>query len=100
MQYKKALGLYVENYLVAQLQALLKEGETIKALPDGDSLESQDVQGGQDIIVYVKSETGKSVPIYYIEVKSRWSTKDSVEDEQTAVGGFGQGTGALCLMCC
>lgn len=100
MQYKKALGLYVENYLVAQLQALLKEGETIKALPDGDSLESLDVQGGQDIIVYVKSETGKSVPIYYIEVKSRWSTRDSVEMSklQLEVSAREQKHYALCVV--
>lgn len=80
MQYKRDLGMYVERYLVEQLQHLLKEGDNFKAIAhDDDDIEDKDVQGGQDIIVYIKTRDGILVPIYFIEIKSRWSIKDSVE---------------------
>ena len=41
-------------------------------------MSDEDVQGGQDIIVYLERDD-KKIPLYYIEVKSRWSTKESVE---------------------
>jgi hypothetical protein len=79
MQYKRALGLYVETYLVEQLKHLLSENETIKALPSDEKVEGEDVQGGQDIIVYLKKGENQPEPVYYIEVKSRWSTRESVD---------------------
>lgn len=78
MQYKRELGLYVEDYLVEQLKNLLRDNDTFKAMPEDGNLEDKDVQGGQDIIVYLLSGDNQ-VPLYFIEVKSRWSTKDSVE---------------------
>ena len=78
MLYKRELGLYVERYLVKQLGVMLNENEEIKAASDGSTVSEQDVQGGQDIIVYLECED-KKIPLYYIEVKSRWSTKESVE---------------------
>lgn len=100
MKYKWDLGIYVERYLVEQLQHLLKDGETFKAIPDGDSIEDKDVQGGQDIIVYIKQGEDKLVPIYYIEVKSRWSTRDSVEMSklQLEVSAREQSRYALCVV--
>ena len=38
-----------------------------------ETVETSDIQGGQDIIIFLDSN-----PIYYIEVKSRWSTESSV----------------------
>lgn len=61
--YKKELGEYVEQYLLERLGEKLGE---IKVSID-------DEQGGQDLIV---SKDGK--PIYYIEVKSRWTNNVSV----------------------
>lgn len=78
MLYKRELGLYVEKYLVEQLGKMLNENEVIKAVSDGSNLTDQDVQGGQDIIVYLERDD-KKIPLYYVEVKSRWSTKESVE---------------------
>lgn len=78
MLYKRELGLYVEKYLVEQLGKMLKENEAIKAASDGSTLTDQDVQGGQDIIIYLERDD-KKIPLYYVEVKSRWSTRESVE---------------------
>ena len=63
-KYKKALGDYVEQYLLKQLDGELKNKVHVN---------TEDIQGGQDIIIY-KDER----PIYYIEVKSRWLNEQSV----------------------
>lgn len=99
MQYKRSLGLYVEDYLVKQLQAILHENETIKALLSEEKVYGEDVQGGQDIIIYLK-EGEKHVPIYYIEVKSRWSKRESVEMSKTQleVSAREQNRYALCVV--
>lgn len=62
---KKELGTYVEGYLRKELKEEL-EGNQLKADVD-------DKQDGQDIIIYVNE-----APVYYIEVKSRWISADSV----------------------
>lgn len=62
---KKELGNYVEDYLRKELNDILSDYK-IEAKVD-------DVQGGQDIIVSINNK-----PIYYIEVKSRWVSADSV----------------------
>lgn len=62
---KKELGNYVENYLRKELKDELA-GYELKADVD-------DVQGGQDIIISINDD-----PVYYIEVKSRWISADSV----------------------
>lgn len=62
---KKELGNYVEDYLRKELKEELA-GYELKADVD-------DVQDGQDIIISINDK-----PIYYIEVKSRWISADSV----------------------
>ena len=55
----------MEEYLRKELKEVL-EGNQLKADVD-------DKQGGQDIIIYINE-----APVYYIEVKSRWISADSV----------------------
>lgn len=62
---KKELGEYVEEYLRKELRDELA-GYELKVNIDN-------MQGGQDIIISINDK-----PIYYIEVKSRWITADSV----------------------
>lgn len=62
---KKELGEYVEYYLRKELEAEL-QGAKLK-------VEVEDEQGGQDIVVKINDD-----PVYYIEVKSRWISADSV----------------------
>jgi hypothetical protein len=63
-QYKKDLGEYVEGFLVEHLDKELRETVHV---------DTKDEQGGQDIIIYKNK-----VPIYFIEVKSRWANDRSV----------------------
>lgn len=63
-QYKKDLGEYVESFLVNHLDKELRETVHVDTI---------DEQGGQDIIIYKDK-----LPIYFIEVKSRWSNDKSV----------------------
>ena len=62
---KKELGEYVETYLRKELRDELT-GYELKVNIDN-------MQGGQDIVISINDK-----PIYYIEVKSRWITADSV----------------------
>lgn len=62
---KKELGEYVEEYLRKELRDELA-GYELKVNIDN-------MQGGQDIVISINDK-----PIYYIEVKSRWITADSV----------------------
>lgn len=62
---KKEIGNYVEEYLLKELKKELA-GHELKADVD-------DVQGGQDIIISINGS-----PVYFIEVKSRWISADSV----------------------
>lgn len=64
-QYKHKLGEYVEMYLFKELQDELK-GINLK-------VDVEDEQGGQDIII-----KDGDTPLYYIEVKSRWTSDRSV----------------------
>ncbi|MFR9669701.1 MAG: DUF3883 domain-containing protein [Rikenellaceae bacterium] len=64
-EFKKRLGLYVETFLLDQLQNILK-GEYL-------TVKVSDEQRGQDLIVRVDD-----TPIYYIEVKSRWESDRSI----------------------
>lgn len=100
MQYKRDLGLYVEEYLLEQLKTILHESETIKALPSDEKVEGEDVQGGQDIIVYLKKGDNESKAVYYIEVKSRWSTRESVEmsKKQLETSAIKKDNYALCVV--
>lgn len=64
--YKKTLGKYVEQELRNTLKDSLIECKI------------DDIQGGQDIVI---SKDGQ--PIYFIEVKSRWSTDQSIRMSST-----------------
>ena len=63
--FKKWLGLYVEDFLLLQLQDTL--------INHSLKIEVADIQGGQDFIIFLNDQ-----PIYYIEVKSRWHNDRSV----------------------
>jgi len=63
--FKKQLGLYVEDFLLLQLQDALTNHSL--------RVDVADIQGGQDLIVFLNDQ-----PIYYIEVKSRWHSDRSV----------------------
>ena len=72
-EYKKALGEYVEDFVLDQIQKQLNI-----SLSDNDiKVNLYDVQGGQDIIIYCNN-----MPAYYLEVKSRWNSGRSVEMSQ------------------
>ena len=64
-EFKKQLGLYVEDFLLLQLQEALSNNSL--------KIEVADIQGGQDLIVFLNAQ-----PIYYVEVKSRWHSDRSV----------------------
>ena len=59
------LGEYVETSLLEILKETLSDKEL--------HVKSENVQDGQDFIIYIDNK-----PFYYIEVKSRWVTSDSV----------------------
>jgi hypothetical protein len=65
LEFKKELGRIVEETLQKELNDVLGENQ-LKALVENE-------QGGQDLILRLND-----VPIYYIEVKSRWSSDKSV----------------------
>lgn len=62
----KELGDFVEHALLEELMGSIDDKDLF--------VEVCDEQGGQDYIIKVRGEG-----IYYVEVKSRWSTEDSVE---------------------
>lgn len=64
-EFKKMLGAYVEEFLQEQLKGNI--GNNIL------KIDVKNEQNGQDFIVKVNDN-----PIYYIEVKSRWKSKNSV----------------------
>lgn len=63
--FKNTLGLYVEEYLLNQLNDILGDNQLKVSVIDE--------QGGQDLKVIINNEV-----IYYIEVKSRWEADRSV----------------------
>jgi hypothetical protein len=62
----RELGDFVEQLLLEKLQGEINDGEL--------KVEVSDEQGGQDYLVRLKGKV-----MYHVEVKSRWSTRDSVE---------------------
>ena len=64
-RYIQELGSYVEKTLLERLRGILNDNIL--------KIDICDEQGGQDFIIRVGDK-----PVYYVEVKSRWSTKDSV----------------------
>ena len=66
-QFKKELGKFVEDVLQKELNDILGDAKLNISEPVSNE------QGGQDLKVQLNGNT-----IYYIEVKSRWSTERSV----------------------
>lgn len=78
MAHKKAIGVHIENlireHLGNSVSSLVKVVLVDELVAEQDSdLSFEEVQNGQDIIVYLNS-----TPIYYIEVKSRWDSNSSI----------------------
>lgn len=66
-EFKKSLGKYVEEFIQNELISQLNVKKSdIKVTVE-------DEQGGQDLVVYKDGE-----PVYYLEIKSRWGTDQSV----------------------
>ncbi|QBR13218.1 sacsin N-terminal ATP-binding-like domain-containing protein [Sphingobacterium sp. CZ-2] len=66
-EHKYKIGTYIEDKIRQKLNDELKSHITI------DTIEAENVQGGQDIVVKLND-----IPIHYIEVKSRWASNSSV----------------------
>lgn len=67
-QFKKTIGIHIEELVREEIKVDLKTFE----------VKVQEEQGGQDITIKYKGEI-----IYYIEVKSRWDSKNSVTMSST-----------------
>jgi|GEM_PF-680481 len=68
--HKYKIGTYIED----KIREKLSEVIAAKIVIDKDhDLNTEDVQGGQDIIIYYDG-----TPLYFIEVKSRWDSNNSV----------------------
>jgi hypothetical protein len=68
--HKHEIGTYIESLirrrLSNELQARISFG-------DNQNIEATDMQGGQDIVVFLDG-----IPVYFIEVKSRWNSQNSI----------------------
>ena len=69
-QHKYQIGTNIERLI---REKLTEELQNRISFNNDETVETSDIQGGQDIIIFLDSN-----PIYYIEVKSRWSTESSV----------------------
>lgn len=69
-KHKYEIGTNIERLIREKLSAELQNRVSFD---NKDELAASDIQGGQDIIVHLDGK-----PIYYIEVKSRWSSLNSV----------------------
>lgn len=68
--HKHVIGTYVESLIRQKLSTELQERISFG---DDEPIEATNIQGGQDIVVFVDKN-----PVYFIEVKSRWNSKNSV----------------------
>ncbi|MEZ0454160.1 DUF3883 domain-containing protein [Sphingobacterium thalpophilum] len=69
-QHKHKIGTYIERKIREKLSSTI----TSKLVIDKEKrVDAEDVQGGQDIIIYYNGD-----PVYFIEVKSRWDSRNSV----------------------
>lgn len=73
-EYKRNLGEYVEDFLAKALRDKLSQQVGAHLQQVDHILKVQNEQYGQDLIITIDS-----IPIYYIEIKSRWGTNQSVE---------------------
>lgn len=69
-RHKHEIGTYIEGLIRKKLD---KELQNRISFAENEFLEASDVQGGQDIIVFLDNK-----PVYFIEVKSRWNSVNSV----------------------
>lgn len=68
--HKHEIGTYIESLIRQKLSSELQERISFG---DNEPIEATNIQGGQDIVVFI----GKN-PVYFIEVKSRWNSQNSV----------------------
>ena len=69
-RHKHEIGTYIESLI---RQKLSNELQNRISFGDKESVETTDIQGGQDIVVFLDGN-----PVYFIEVKSRWDSRNSV----------------------
>lgn len=69
-RHKYEIGTNIERLIREKLSSELSERVTFF---NPEKFETSDIQGGQDIIIFFDDK-----PIYFIEVKSRWSSINSV----------------------
>jgi hypothetical protein len=70
--HKKTIGVHIEDLVREKIGSEVNWKIRVED-KKGESVTVDEMQGGQDIIVEVKGE-----PFYYIEVKSRWDSGNSV----------------------
>ncbi len=69
-RHKHEIGTYIEKLIREKLSIELQDRISFDK---SKLIEANDIQGGQDIIVFLDGN-----PIYYIEVKSRWNSQNSI----------------------
>ena len=69
-RHKYEIGTNIERLIREKLSSVLQDRITFV---NHEKIEASDIQGGQDIIVLLDGN-----PIYFIEVKSRWNSVNSV----------------------
>lgn len=69
-EYKNQLGQYVEDFLQKEIETRLATSLNNSSI----QIKVENNQGGQDFIIYAND-----VDVYSLEIKSRWSTNQSVE---------------------
>lgn len=68
-RHKHEIGTYIESLIREKLSDELKD-----RISFGDKeTETTNIQGGQDIVIFLDKN-----PVYFIEVKSRWNSQNSV----------------------
>ncbi len=68
-RHKHEIGTYIESLIREKLSNELKDRVSF----GNKETETTNIQGGQDIVVFLDGN-----PVYFIEVKSRWNTQNSV----------------------
>lgn len=68
--HKHEIGTYIESLIKQKLSDELQERVSFG---EKESVEATNIQGGQDIVIFLDEN-----PIYFIEVKSRWNSQNSV----------------------
>ena len=69
-EYKKQLGQYVEDFLQNEIETQLASSLNNSSI----QIKVENSQGGQDLIIYAND-----INVYSLEIKSRWSSNQSVE---------------------